>query len=613
MSVSRHLFLSWLAALRTPSGALFAFGLILFFVMAALGWQKLPYGFSFHDEGMYMADAWRLTAGDALFPDARASAVRLYVVFNALVFKLFPDITLLGFRQLQFFVSIGMIALLGFAVYAVTRVAWPIVWVASLFAFTGLDTLGIISNMSYYVYVHAFVTAHIAFLLFALKRPPGAGRNTLWVLSGVALWGMGFSVLPLVVTAASPLVLWGVGRWRYGPDLDFSARDAAWVLAPVVVLWGGFLALYGREFLDAVWAIHAHLSQVTRTSGINAWSKVPAYLAVAAVIVAVAVVCLRRGGAMAYAVLAGLAGVVYWVMDTNLGGTVPPYVFPWYADQTWLCALLAVTMGMAAVRMFRCRGTENGEGQADGHAGTLLVLLVPVTLGAMGFGLFSTLGFLALCFFALPAAMVLCVLLSGFFTGAGPQAPWMALATLLAVLLPVYHGVAMADWRNTFYDLSPKSLDVEFESGFAKGIRTNQTTRSVALWVQNMSNQWVKEDDLAIFYDMAPMGYMLNRLRPSLDHSWTGMGASLPLKKEAVENMKRLGREPDIAFRFINSTLIPPADLKHEHFRLFPGWIRYAKKDAVDRYVRKQMRFVRKLQVGGETWIECYVKKTPEG
>ena len=96
---------------------LFSVSLVLFVALAVWGWLKLPYGMSFIDEGMYMTDGWRLSVGDRLFPDSSTSVVNLYVVFNAAIFQIFPDVTLLEFRKIQYWLSLTAIVVLIYAVY----------------------------------------------------------------------------------------------------------------------------------------------------------------------------------------------------------------------------------------------------------------------------------------------------------------------------------------------------------------------------------------------------------------------------------------------------------------------------------------------------------------
>lgn len=189
-------------------------GIATFVTAAILGWIKLQYGFSIIDEGMYMVDGWRLTVGDRLFPDSGTSVSMLYVLFNALVFYVVPDITLLQFRQLQYLLTLVAILAICWGSYR-----WlphrsylaPILASLSVFAFTGLDPVGLAANLSYYTYPHFFFTLHIAFTLAALIRS-GWRRQLLLVASGLALWAIGFSLLPLSVTMVSPILLWLLAR-----------------------------------------------------------------------------------------------------------------------------------------------------------------------------------------------------------------------------------------------------------------------------------------------------------------------------------------------------------------------------------------------------------------
>ncbi len=103
--------------------------------MAVLGWYKLRFGFSFIDEGMYMTDSWRLAMGDRLFPDTFVSVVRLYVLFNETVFKWWLEASLIGFRQIQFCLSLLTTLGMGWALFRWTRCYWYLPWVLAAFAF----------------------------------------------------------------------------------------------------------------------------------------------------------------------------------------------------------------------------------------------------------------------------------------------------------------------------------------------------------------------------------------------------------------------------------------------------------------------------------------------
>ena len=176
----------FLEKLESPA-VLAGFGGIVFVAMAVLGWQKLPYGMNFIDEGMYMADAWRMTVGDRLFPDNSTSVVRLYSVFNAFIFKIAPDITLLGFRKVQYFASLFTIIAFAAALVRWNRRYWFLPLVFAPFAFTGLDELHISDTLCHPEAVEALpalvVDEPTITMTFQVNDSPFAGREGKYVTS----------------------------------------------------------------------------------------------------------------------------------------------------------------------------------------------------------------------------------------------------------------------------------------------------------------------------------------------------------------------------------------------------------------------------------------------
>ena len=102
----------------------FGFGLVIFIIAAVLGWQKLYYGFSFLDEGWHMTESWRLAAGDHFLKDKDIGAHMLYTLINSVIFKIFPDITLLGFRRLQYSLTICSLLFFSIALFKVDKQYW---------------------------------------------------------------------------------------------------------------------------------------------------------------------------------------------------------------------------------------------------------------------------------------------------------------------------------------------------------------------------------------------------------------------------------------------------------------------------------------------------------
>ena len=126
---------------------IFLAGIILFGIITVFGWIKLQYGFNFIDEGYHMTKSWRLTVGDHFFDDQYMAILRPYTIINSLIFRINPDITLLGFRQLQFILTLTTLFFLSIAIYGANREYWYFPFIFSVFAFTGFDPMGTISTL----------------------------------------------------------------------------------------------------------------------------------------------------------------------------------------------------------------------------------------------------------------------------------------------------------------------------------------------------------------------------------------------------------------------------------------------------------------------------------
>ena len=156
-------------------------------IAAVWGWFKLRYGFNFMDEGYHMTEAWRLTVGDNFFSDKFTGALLLSTFINAFVFKLHPGITLLGFRELQFTLSIISLLTLSFALYKINKEFWYQPLIFSIFAFTGLDPIGMMSNLNYYTYPHLFITLYMAFFIMGLRQQSFLLKRILYIIFHVVI------------------------------------------------------------------------------------------------------------------------------------------------------------------------------------------------------------------------------------------------------------------------------------------------------------------------------------------------------------------------------------------------------------------------------------------
>lgn len=573
-------------------------GAVFFLFMAVLGWKKLQFGFNFIDEGMYMTDGWRMAVGDKLFPDNSTNVTFLYTIFNEYIFKLNPNITLYGFRKLQYCCAIFSMLLLASSMYRWTREIWYLPFALSLFAFTGLDANGMASNFSYYVYPHFFITLHIAMLLFALKQQQGIARDALFALSGICLWGVGFSLLPLIVTLISPIILWLLfNRWCLSAQ-PFSTRDMMAVYLPIILAWSVFLAINGVEFFVAAHKMYSYLSEFNQ-GRYQLLSEATPYILVSLLLVVALIFTGYRSTLLSVIIVAGLSATIFVVIDTNLFGVIPPFWKGWFNAQMWLASLVVATWIMVLCSLFY---QYKKMFMLDNTSQLLLVLLVPCIIMGGLFVFFSSLGPLTVQSASIPTMLALAVLVAQW--GRSSTRGFLMLTLILG---PFYYSMAWADWKFTYFDLPPKYLTSTFTEGFATGIRTNKLYFSMASWMQGMSHKYSQEGDFAIVTDQTPMGYMLINRRPALNHSWGGLGNSKSLRRDAVTQMIRDNREPKIAFRFVSAPLFLPTSMKEDKYYLGVQ-SPMNPRDPIDSYMLQSMKYVDSFSFQQRTWIELYVR-----
>lgn len=592
------IFVKRTSSIQSPA-ALFGAGLAVYAVMAALGWYKLRFGFNFIDEGMYMADSWRLAMGDRLFPDSAPSVARMYVLFNALIFKLWPEITLLGFRQLQFALSLLTALGLSLAVYRWTRAYWYLPWMLSVLAFTGLDPVGKESNLSYYAYASLSVTWFVILLLFALRCAHRWGRRALLAGAGAALWGLGIAMLPLgAASVACPVALWLAWRRLATHPERFTLADLIWILAPVAVGWAGLIALNHPQLLDSVRVVAGYFEEGGKTdNGLN----LPAleFIGVVALLVGGMVAALRRPGRRGLALAAAVAGLLFWVVDTNLFGALAGYWHGWFDAPMWFSALLTVAMLGVAVQ---AAGAMAAGRRWDDDRLLLLVLLLPAGVVTALLAYFSQMGMLAPSYVALPAAVGTGLLFLRAVPGAarGVQA-----GALVALLLPFHYQLAWADWRFTYFDFVPHKLVRTVDGGFADGIRTNPLYADLIDWMGDRAARLSTPEERVIALNTAPMVHMVTHRLPALNHTWLGMARSMSLRQDAVALMAEQGREPRLAFVFLWPPVFYPISLKEGTAGIGPP-LQYTRLDPVFDHVVRTMRPVDVFRFKGTEWVVLY-------
>ncbi len=589
----------------------FGLSLIIFCIAAVTGWVKLRYGFNFIDEGYHMTEAWRLTAGDDFFKDKFTGALRASTLLNYLVFKVYPAITLLGFRELQHVLTLASLLLLSYALFLVNRQYWYQPLIFSVFAFVGLDPVGMISNIYYQTYPHLFITVHLAFFIMGLHQESQTAKRVLYVMSGISLWLISFSLLHMSLVVLSPVAVFLLFKALKIKSPDFSFSDLCFVLAPVLLFWAFFIGLFNKPFIDNVLSsIQLILSTSTHAAGtlvsINKEAMKHIGITVPFIIAGIFILKINK-----IAVLCGamsiLALLMYFVIDTAFFGLINPYYNGWFDRPMWLVALL-VSSYFISLCYFMWKVLNRK--QLDNLEIYSMILFIPGIIMAISSSIFSALGILTVLHASIPAVAAITLLFLSMKT-ITKRSYMEKFIVLLLFFAPFYYTSAWSDWRFTFFDVTPEQATVEIDKGFGRGIKTNQVYKDLYEWIGNISEKYSKKDDFIISYVVSPMVHMISRRRPSLDDPFINFIEVPPdYYVKAIAFMRERRREPRLAFVFEGMPGLLPISLEDGTFKWIDKQFSFPSREPVSDYVAKNMIPLDMFHLTDGLNVKCFIDRS---
>ncbi|MBC2716499.1 MAG: hypothetical protein HF978_14435 [Desulfobacteraceae bacterium] len=587
----------------------FFLGLLVFTFLAVLGWQKLQYGFNFTDEGYHMTSAWRLSAGDHFL---ETEILALSKIFNSFLFKFYPDITLLEFRKLQYIATISALVIFSTALFQVTKQYWVLPYILSLFAFTGLEPMGCFDTLNYYSYPHLFITLSLSFLLFGFHQKRPTIKRLMFIISGIMLWGISFSLLNLSLVFFSPILLYICMRKLKFQFFSFSFKDLCYVLIPFILCWSLFVAIYNyyiELILKSVfYALSLESNSVGRTIHIN-WEALK-HIGVSGVFLAIFIASRKCRPVFLMPVLAVSSVTMYVFIETSFWGKISPYFYGWFAKPMWFASLLIAFFIIfwfnVIVKFFKKQNYTKSEELS-------VILLIPIILMAASRSLFSTTGILSISYYSIPAvtAMAFVVINNQQIH---LKSVFVKLLILIFLFTPFYYTTSMTDWEFTYFDVRPKDMTTTIQSGFGKGIRTNEAYSRIYNWIRTTSDKYTKEHDFMISYTTTAMAHMITKRRPSLDKSFINYSSvSIEYLTNAVDKMIRSVRQPEIAFVFES----PPSLLRSLTNKDMYGWVGKCFQfstatDPLSIYIKTNMKYVENFRFSPNNDVKCFVDKKNE-
>jgi len=597
--------------LTTHQLLIFSFGLVIFITIAFLGWQKLKYGFNLTDEGFHMTASWRLAAGDHFLKNRMTGAHNLTTVINSLVFKTNSDITLLGFRQLQFGVTIFSLLIFSFALLQADKQFWFLPYVLSLFAFTGLDPMGNFSNLTYYTYPHLFITLSLSFLIFGLHSDRKTLKSLMLIISGFMLWGISFSLLNLSLIFFYPILLYTCGRILNFKSYSFTLKDLCYILIPFILCWIVFVMIYNNLYISAVYdSVFHSISKKSRSAGeaiqIN-WAAINHIGVSFAFLIIFFIGTKKLRGIFLIMHITILSIFMYIIIKTSFFGTINPYFWGIYPEPMWFTSLLVaffiIFCSTVVKKYFRHQSYTSSEELC-------ILLLLPVIILSISRSMFATTGILSVVNFSIPVVSAM-----AFFLINNPQynlkSNNIKLLALIFLFAPFYITTARADWGFTYFDVAPEDARATIQSGFGKGIKTNNAYNGLYNWVQETSDKYTTKNDYMISYATTSMVHMIAKRRPSLDKSFFKINnISAGYLDRAINNMIKLDRQPAIAYVFESPLSVFRSTSKGNRYSLIPKQFQFLfSKDVVTAYIKKNMIFVDRFKISNNIDVKCFVDK----
>ncbi|MGD0276016.1 MAG: hypothetical protein ABSB79_08160 [Syntrophales bacterium] len=589
----------------------FVISFIIFITAATFGWERLHYGFNFIDEGYHMTEAWRLTVGDLLFQDKIRGAIDLSPFINSLFFRIWPDVTLLGFRELQYILTICALALFSLSLYKIHGQYWYLPLVFSIFAFTGSDPVFMISNLNYYSYQNLFITPHLSFLLLGLNQTFIIPRRALFIIAGFFLWLISFNLLHLSVVLFSPIILfYFLRKWKID-SIYYNFKDLCYTLAPGIICWMVFIVIFNISYIQNVISSINLISATSYHSRealvrIN-WAPIERICILIIYLIASLYCLLRLRMRYFIIIFTVLSAVIYFIIDTSLFGLISyPEGFVFFSRPMWFSSLLISFFIILICYIFFKMKVYSKFKRTDVIG---IVLVIPCIIIAASSSVFSSFGLLTVMHSSIPVIGSMAILTLSHKKISVKSYP-LRFLILLIFFAPFYYSTAWSDWRFTYFDVVPEQATVEIDKGFGKGIKTNLVYKALYNWIDNIAHRYTGEGDFIISYIKSPMIHMIARRRPALDSSFIDVECPFSYYQAAINRMKNDRREPKVAFVFERYPQLYPLSVdKDAHYTLFPRIFTFPSADPISQYIVQNMTFLDQFQITEDFIVRCFIKK----
>jgi len=420
---------------------------------------------------------------------------------------------------------------------------------------------------------------------------------------------MSLSSLYISVIIISPILLFFIARKFNFKYYVFTAKNLIYVLAPFILSWLIFIAIFNKPYVmnifESVKVILSMPSHSTGLIGIN-WELIK-YVSIAGVLLAAFFLIFHLRN-MVVILTAGtaLSVLIFFIIKTSFFGFIRPYYNGWFGRPMWFSSLLIAFILFFWAYIISKYLLKTGLAKEEELA---ILLVIPFTICALTMSIFSGLGSLAVCQTAIPAVAGIFYVVTSRLKSVGYR-PAISLVMIMLLLGPFYYHIVKNDWEFTYFDVQPKLMDTQIETGFGRGIYTNRLYAKLYDWLIANTEVFTQPGDYEISYAVAPMVHMITKLRPSLDDTFITFTKSQRYFEKCIKKMKEQGREPKIAFIFERMPALFPVSMEKGTVRFFGKSFDFmTSQDPISVYVRTHMTPASTFKISDDYVIRCYVNQ----
>lgn len=528
---------------------------VVFLFLLGLGWDHSTKGLDLTDEGWYVSTPLRYALGDMPFRDEVINTVHSYDILLSLVFRIFPDISLLQIRVLG---VIFQLASLGIFFILLIRFIPPYAASLCLGVMFLVNNFSGLSAPSYDSLSSGFLLALITFSVFSFISAYNTTRTLCSIASGIIFILLCISYGPMFLLILIPLsVLAVMAAGKDSQDKKIFIRGSLLFFLTVVMLGViCFLLIFLNGILSDLLAnLKLAYSAHAGRFYLPLWKRflfiskeLLSTMPFAGILIISAAVCLFILSKVKGKILNFLAvAVIIFVF------------FKYYVVYSWMYQitplkflsftfLLFIVTGFLRVFFIRRKGDDN-------KWGVVRNMMLAWGFAAVGIYLASTdTGIRKAIQGVTP---IFCALVADIYRMAGAEKTswkWSEIhknpvKILILTILALFFIEGANYYSKTIYHEGGKALTSEFKHPKLKGIySTPEKVKAIEDILGYMKDK-VKRGDYMLCYNYIPMMYFLTDTRAAYPITGSGGYAALLIEKEMTEDMIRRGRIPKYCIR----------------------------------------------------------------